>query len=232
MLFVALIQKSNKLECLFFELCIYFFIRFLIKIIIKPNKNKIEKKKYKYENFDENISENKDYENEMSHEYIEQMVSEAKDKISERKARIDSYDYREFKGRKNVDWNEVYEYLWFHCRYKGIRMWNEYIGKLIDEGCINEIDKKEIFKKAGRYISFNPRLELERMDEIEDEKVRKRDKYCDSVIDQANKYFEKLYKMGVISKETYEKSVKKCDESDRHLKMFNYDEYLKRKGYI
>lgn len=223
---IALALLVGDLDFFVFEVIIYLCINGLIKF----KKPKSVKKGYKYEQESEEQIQKEN--NELDSEYVSQMVEQARNEIEKRKERVASYDFREFRGRKNVDWHDVYEYLWYHCRYKGIPMWTEYMNVLIEEGVITDIDKKMVFKKAGKYISWKPRPDLEKKDEIDRNKYIKDDDYWDMFFEKVNKYNYEMYLRGDISKREYELYKVNTEHDDKYLKMFYYDEYLKRKGFI
>ena len=215
-----------------YSLILFFIFYCLFKFFNKTNK-KYSKKKYKYQNA---IEENVNISNEseiFDLDLFESQIKDVEKQLNEREERIASYDYREFKGRNNVPWIEVYEYLWNQCRYKGISMWIEYMRQLVKEGVINNEDISNVIKKAGDYIPWNPRLDLEveNLDFIEE--TRRKDKENDLFFESVNKYNEKLYKQGILSKDEYEKEINKRNKHNLdYLKIFYYEEYLKEIGRI
>lgn len=223
------------LETFIFFVSIYILCKFAWnKLIVDKNVTKKEKTRYKYENLSNelNISDEKE---KISSIDIDKAISEARNKIEEHKERIANYDFREFKGRKNVPWEDVYDYLWFQCRYKGIMMWNEYMNELINMGVINQSDKKCVFKKAGNYIPWNYRPDLEEEQNEFIKKTRKDTEYHDNFFEKsADHVYTPMYKDGLLTKEEYERYMgrNKPNHDDHFLKCFYYEEYLKRKGYI
>lgn len=232
MFLLALVQRTGKIQVFLIEVFIYLIISWYFKKVSGSEKKQSEKKLYKYENLDNQETSDRKLIEQIDWETVDSDVQEAKDKLAERKQRVESYDYREFIGRKDVDWEEVYDYLWKQCRYKGILMWNEYMNYLISKGIINEVDKKLVFKKAGNYIPFKPRLDLEAIQKIERDDVRSKDKEESKFIESINAYNQKLYVQGVVNEKQLEKMMIKDEKSDNYLKTFDYEKYLKRKGYV
>ena len=231
---LSAIQRHEKLECFVFLALVYFLCSKLWRFLFKERKyERKSKNKYKYQNLnDENKNINIDNKPGLGFD-IKDAIIEAKNSVEARKDRIDSYDFREFKGRKNVDWNEVYDYLWFQCRYKGVMMWSEYMNHLIEEGVISEADKRNVFKKANNYIPWKPRPDLEALQEIDRKKTINHEKEFDAFWKSSREHvYKRELKHGLITEEEYDRKVKPIERSLNHLKIFDYEEYLKRKGYV
>lgn len=235
MVSLALMQSEGKVQCLVFEVALYFLCKKIINRIINPKKKKEKNQKlYKYENLDKEQIPRLEQKEKFNIENYREDIEEARIRIQEKEDRIAGYDFREFEGRQNVQWEDVYDYLWLQCRYKGIPMWNEYINELINRGCLNESDRKKIFKKAGKYIPWEYRPDLEEEQNEFRKEVRKKDKEYDDfnkAYDIEDFFEEKgLFNDGL--ERIFSKEDKKINKSDSYLKSFEYDEYLKRKGYI
>lgn len=239
MVWLAMIQRRDKLECFVFEVICYFLISASWKILTRPKKKDTALQKYKYEYAGRNFTPVDPImhdDSDLHKPNLDDVIEEARTEVQEKANRVSNYDFREFRGRKNVPWEEVYDYLWLHCRYKGIPMWLEYMSELVNEGVMSEECIKKVFDKAGIYIPWTPRPELEARDNIETEKVRKRDNHWEQLQISQAKFVDYLKDVGIYDgcEEYYENDRKMCEVhlSDKHLKAFYYDEYLKRKGYI
>lgn len=230
-IWLSAIQRKDKILCFLFLVGLYELCNLFIKFLFKEKSGKSQgKSKYKYQ--DINSSSVDDLKDIQKIDFdVSEAIDDARNAVEARKDRIASYDFREFNGRKNVNWEEVYDYLWLQCRYKGIRMWSEYMNELIERGVIDENDKKLVFKKAGNYIPWNPRPDLEAQHEFEKEKERKRKNAQNKWDESVKEYNYKLYKNGLMSKEAYEYATREI-VNEGYLKSFFYDEYLKKKGYI
>lgn len=231
MVWLAMIQSSGKISFLVFEIMIYCFINFLLNRKSKDKKK--VKKKYKYENaLNENVdSLNKSDIDGFDYDDFEYQLNEVEKQLNERDKRIASYDYREFIGRKDVSWEEVFDYLWIHCRYKGIPMWIEYMRGMVERGEFLADDIKKVIQKAGDYIPWEPRLDYECEDLDFKEGVRKQDKYYDDFFDELDKYDQKMFDEGRISKEMLDFNRSRRFKVDKnHKRIFYYDDYLKEEG--
>lgn len=232
MIWLAMIQREGKLSCLLIEFIIYFSICFLIKKTDKKKKNK--KKKYKYENAIEENIQDVDMPEEFNFEQMQAQIDEIENELNEYEQRVASYDYREFRGRKNVPWIEIYEYLWNQCRYKGIPMWMEYMRQLVKEGVMNEEDKIKVIRKAGDYIPWNPRPDLEaEQNEFREETREQEKKYKYEIEDKAIKQWDKWLKSGLWKQNDYDFHMSRNKPmSLEHKKIFYYEDYLKEIGRI
>lgn len=239
MIAFALLQHENALEFLIFELIVYLGFSYLLR-----NKHQTKKPtRYKYEDIKEEIQQ-KETPSEANQVYFTQMIKQANAENEARAERITSYDFREFKGRKNVNWEEVENYLFIHCKYKGVQMWSEYISELIKQGVLCSEDREKIFSKHKRYYSINPRPDLEAKEEQDREKWRV---YCytqDRRHKQERDTWEKDPSFNYTKDGNTINIIKqinddlgghfnyKTDSSEEMLKTYFYDEYLKRKGLL
>ena len=247
MVWLAMIQNEGKIEVLIFELFIYFGVKKLLKILStdKTKNKKNTKAKYKYESFDEGlqrIADNAKALTTTKNEEIDSAIEEAKLKVAEVNERIKTYDFREFENRDDVTWEQVENYLWIHCKYKGYQMWTEYINHLVRIGKISKDDIDKIFSKHRKHISIMPRPDLEAKEQKELEEERwfwEKNERIDRQYErqEQNEHWNyKNEKDGTIHnifKDLSSGHFKiKTEASDDHLSALYYDEYLKRKGYI
>lgn len=234
MIIIAINMDGNVLENIGYEIVLVGLIEFVIKKL-KSKKKEEPIKGYKYENIK---NENNVIRNEIetkNSEEIDELVEYARKKNIERKQRVESYDYREFRGRNNVTWEEVYDYLWLQCRYLGYMMWSQYMDQLIKENIISEMDKKQILKKASNYIPFNERKDLQNEFEENKKKTWEESKHNKEwLYKKIKQVYMGMVQDRVITKEQAEEHINKNKPNydDSYLKCFNYEMYLKQKGYV
>ena len=243
MVWLAMIQSENKLTFLAFEIVIYLAIRFCLKD--KKKKGDGNKKRYRYERFDDDLDEIVDNYSALhadENEIIDNALNDAKYELEELNERLKSYDFREFIDREDVSWEEVENYLWVHCRYKGLQMWSEYINFLIKKGIILKKDVKNIFDKHKGHIAIIPRPDLEAKQRLESYemlwKLKKIDRSQSHGKDLANNdhwnYVSKDGSVRNIFKDLGAEEWLNFEDrvSDNLLYELDYDAYLKRKGYV
>ena len=210
--------------------------------LLFKERNVKSKRKYKYQNQDNieqvsNVSKPKidDFD-------IDELVKDANKCNLARHERVSKYDFREFEGRNDVTWEEVEDYLWIHCKYKGYEMWTEYCMYLVSKGIILKSDIQKIFDKHRKYISITPRPDLEAKEEKERDDDRwfhnKMQRYYDHDNKLANdEHWNYEHKDGTIHNIFRDLGCgqvvsEKETLSDNTLKTLFYDDYLKKKGYI
>lgn len=243
MVWLAMIQISGKIVFFLFEIAVYCAISYCLK---KKNRkiNKSENK-YSYERFDDelqDIADNCKALNDSDNELIDNVLKEAELSIVDLNERLKTYDFREFVGRNNVTWEEVENYLWVHCRYKGFQMWSEYINYLIKKGIILKEDVNKIFEKHKGHVAITPRPDLEAKQKLESSemlwKYKKLDRSQNHGKDLANNehwnYVSKDGSVRNIFKDLGADDWLNFEDrvSDNLLYELDYDAYLKRKGII
>lgn len=141
-------------------------------------------------------------------------------------------DKRQFNGREDVTKEEVAYYIWMHYQWEG-RKEKKMICEEISKVCnINEEDinwiMKEHYNHEGENGSWIRDEEEKRIIEYERKKYKENEKIYEEI---KNKNKEML-KIFPELKEINEEIEKKEQENENYEYTVNYDEWLKKKGYI
>lgn len=161
-------------------------------------------------------------------EEIRALVEKIQEKNEEEKEYRKNVDIRQFKGRKDVTKEEVEKYLWTHYIWEGIenkKIILEEICKTsnLDKENIKEIIKEHI-KKGGCWIRNE---ELRREKEYTRKKAYEEDLKKKKELEISDEWIRK------IDKKVYKINMKnKLPENEEFMYIFNYEEWLKMKGYV
>ncbi len=144
-------------------------------------------------------------------------------------------DLRQFKGRNDVTKEEVAEYLWYHKNWEGKKEKIIILDEIMKVCDINEEDVKWIMKEHYNHVAENGSIgaghyirneETRRIMEYERKKAWENDR---KIEERLNRCDEVMIRRNPQLKERLEKRNK---ENERFEYIFNYEGWLKKKGYV
>lgn len=204
-------------------------VALLILYFLMPKKKKIEN------NDEDEILEVNDT---TSHDQLRMQYELIKEKNDEAKKIMQEADVRQFAGRKDVTIEEVSEYLINRTQFIGLEK-RINIMKRITQVCnLTENDMNEVFHQIWGKVKIQEDNEGQRIRDWEIEKgkqeILRRTGFWSEFKDQNRKYYKSDEEWGnMFPKEKIDELDKKEYEKKESLyKFYDYDNWLKKKGYI
>lgn len=161
-------------------------------------------------------------------EEIRALIEKIQEKNEEEKEYRKNVDLRQFKGRKDVTKEEVEKYLWTHYVWEGLENKKIILEEICKTSNLGEENIKEIIKehiqKGGCWIRNE---ELRREQEYTRKKAYEEDLKMKKELEKSDEWIKK------IDKKIYEINMRnKKQENEDFIYTFNYEEWLKMKGYV
>lgn len=172
-----------------------------------------------------------------SHDQIRMQYELIREKDEERKKFMQEADVRQFEGRKDVTIDEVSEYLINRTQFIGFEK-RQCIMKRITQVCnMTEKDMNEVFHQIWGKVKIQEDNEGQRIRDWEIEKGKqeelKRTGFWSEFKEQNRKYYktdeewEKMFPKEKID----ELDEKEFQKKETIYKFYDYDNWLKKKGY-